>query len=283
MDINGRDEGEVVSTEDLAGPDNSSRARNRTVMITPELTSSMRAQLGDGSPRMVLPGSAVGDEGGSSWGDSAQTLLAEGVQLPHQLGEARESDGWGIAGQVMGQTSVSALPDLGIPSWESAAARIVRAPSRPESGGTPEQISNQLVEGAMGGLNGSQRERIVWRTPTQLVGFLVSFDCEQLGAYLELRYGRVMVTGEGELAGNYMIIPHATISPNHAVLRIDDGETVQIQVLDQLSEHGTFIFRGKHSQNPGEQVVLSGDKAQLFDGDVIAFGDRKFHICLVVK
>jgi hypothetical protein len=52
-----------------------------------------------------------------------------------------------------------------------------------------------------------------------------------------------------------------------------------LQVLDQLSENGTKI---KHFGNDSWEE-LSGDKGTLEHGDIIVFGERKFHVCLVAK
>jgi hypothetical protein len=122
-------------------------------------------------------------------------------------------------------------------------------------------------------------EHIVWKNPSQLVGFLVSYDNDPLGSFVELRKGRLLITSEGDVSGNCLIVNHDTVSPMHAIMRIVDGSSVQI--LDQLSEHGTHIVRGGTGQDAGETVLLSGDKASLRNGDILSFGDRKFHVCLV--
>jgi hypothetical protein len=61
----------------------------------------------------------------------------------------------------------------------------------------------------------------------------------------------------------------------HAILRITAAG--EIQILDQLSEFGTRIRR--FGSNEEEQ--LSGDKSSLEHGDVVKFGDRSFHLCVV--
>jgi hypothetical protein len=107
----------------------------------------------------------------------------------------------------------------------------------------------------------------------------VSYDNDPLGSFVELRKGRLLITSEGDVSGNCLIVNHDTVSPMHAIMRIVDGSSVQI--LDQLSEHGTHIVRGGTGQDAGETVLLSGDKASLRNGDILSFGDRKFHVCLV--
>jgi hypothetical protein len=61
----------------------------------------------------------------------------------------------------------------------------------------------------------------------------------------------------------------------HAILRITPAG--EIQILDQLSEFGTHIRRFGSM----EEEQLSGDKSSLDHGDIVKFGNRTFHICIV--
>jgi UDP-2,3-diacylglucosamine pyrophosphatase LpxH len=63
----------------------------------------------------------------------------------------------------------------------------------------------------------------------------------------------------------------------HAIMRI--SSTGEIQLLDQLSEHGTKVKRA----NGGQVDELSGDKALVYHGDTIFFGKRSFHVCMVSR
>ena len=85
-----------------------------------------------------------------------------------------------------------------------------------------------------------------------------------------------MVSNQREASGSCLVIPHASISPMHAIMRVAAGGV--LQVLDQLSESGTRVV---HAGSEGEEF-LSGEKANLGHGDVIYFGERKFHVCLVM-
>jgi hypothetical protein len=68
-----------------------------------------------------------------------------------------------------------------------------------------------------------------------------------------------------------------SVSMNHAILRISaHGE---VQVLDQLSEFGTKIKR----YGTDEEIELSGDKGNVEHGDVLSFGNRKFHVCIIAQ
>ena len=61
----------------------------------------------------------------------------------------------------------------------------------------------------------------------------------------------------------------------HAILRIDASGVVQ--VLDQLSEYGTKIKRFGSQ----EEEQISGEKSTIEHGDIIKFGDRTFHVCIL--
>jgi hypothetical protein len=116
---------------------------------------------------------------------------------------------------------------------------------------------------------------ITWKSDTTLVGFLISYDNDKKGQYVELRTGRLMVTSEFESSGNCFVVRHPSVSPMHAIMRV--GTSGSVQVLDQLSEHGTRI---KHV-GVEEEEFLSGEKGVVNHGDIVYFGDRAFYVCLI--
>lgn len=108
-----------------------------------------------------------------------------------------------------------------------------------------------------------------------LVGFLVSFDDNPRGEFVELREGRMIVTSEGVGAASCLLLAHPSVCPMHAIMKMVCGEPLHI--LDQLSEFGTRIV----DVESGREQLLSGDKGVARHGDVVYFGERKFHVCLV--
>ena len=120
------------------------------------------------------------------------------------------------------------------------------------------------------------RDRIYWKTESLLVGFLVTYDHDPKGSYVELRQGRLMVSNQREDSGSCLVVLGESVSPMHAIMRVASGGIVQ--VLDQLSEAGTRV---RHMGQP-EEEFLSGEKSSLSHGDIVFFGDRKFHVLLVV-
>lgn len=118
---------------------------------------------------------------------------------------------------------------------------------------------------------------IVWRKQSPIVGFLVSYDKNPNGEVFHLQAGRLIVTSGDVGTGDYLFIEHGSVSPMHAILRINkEGE---MQVLDQLSENGTFIYRFDSE----DEERLSGDKSVVEHGDVLQFGDRVFYVCVVAR
>lgn len=108
-----------------------------------------------------------------------------------------------------------------------------------------------------------------------LVGFLVSFDDNPRGEFVELREGRMIVTSDTVGSASCLLLAHPSVCPMHAIMKIVCGEPLHI--LDQLSEFGTRII----SVESGQEQRLSGDKGMARHGDVVYFGERKFHVCLV--
>lgn len=119
------------------------------------------------------------------------------------------------------------------------------------------------------------KEYVDWKKITKLVGFLVSYKVELMGSYIELREGRLLVTSEQTSSDSCLVIPHESVSPMHAIMRISaDGS---ILILDQLSEHGTRIQRGE----TGKEESLMGDKSTIHHGDVVIFGECEYHVVVM--
>ena len=218
--------------------ESSSRARNRTVMLTPEITGQVRARLAQGpgqDPHAPLA--------------SAQTQLLGGSGGFESVRSA--PNGSGLGG---GMHSRHALPEP------------TEAPRQPSF--TPPVPQRAVV---------ADREGIVWVKESPVVGFLVSYDTNENGQVYELRVGRVMVTNQSQGETNTLVIKSDSVSPMHAIVRVGSGG--DIQVLDQLSENGTTIRRFA----TGEEEHLAGDKGALEHGDIVRFGERSFHVCIVPR
>lgn len=229
------------------------RARNRTVMLSPEMTGAVRAR--------ITSGLGHGRQGGGN---------LQGAQIPASTnqGDRRPSG--------LENPSVVTLPES-----ESVPLRVesppvstfsVVAPTGREDFGAEVHLSSNTVKPTPVVVDFIRYQRL-----SSIVGFLVSYDKDENGEVFELRSGRLVITSDRSTSGNVLFIDDETVSPSHAVIRVSpDGD---IQVLDQLSEFGTRV-----QQLGGEKTVeLSGVKASLGHGDMLLLGKRRFHVALIVR
>lgn len=204
------------------------RARNRTVMLTPDITGEVRARLAK-----EMEPSSVSGSGGFS---------------------APSSGGYATPGAASRDAEQTRGGGFSVPTGVPAVAPV-----------------------AVNGAHGMNLTGVVWRKRSPIVGFLVSYDKEPNGEVFDLRSGRLIVTCEPAANSDYLLIQDGGVSPLHAILRI--SATGEIQVLDQLSEHGTRVTKfGAETTDE-----LSGDKAALEHGDTIQFGERTFYVCIVTR
>lgn len=264
-----------------AGAESTTRARNRTVMLSPEITGQVRArmaaqeietaketakdpdqfQLPTPAPRTDLPPAIVRNDAGRSEAPARPELgRAEPPRPVPPLGmssapEPRPSTG-SASGAGAAAASVAAMPRALRPNQPVALQMPAPAP-------TPADLVSVPVS------------RIVWSKQTPIVGFLVSFDHDKNGESFELRSGRLVITSEAASTGSYLLIADESVSPMHAIMRVSAGG--EVQVLDQLSEAGTFVRRFEAQS----EEALSGDKTTVEHGDIIRFGSRAFHVCVL--
>ena len=222
----GHDEEQI---EESPKRENAPRARNRTVMLTPDVTGEVRARFAGPKEQ---PTAALPD-------------YTPAAQMAQQTPPPRP---------VVPQQAIRPASAAVAPQPVRVAAPQPHQPLRHSSG-----------------------DEVVWVKPSPILGFLVSYDKDPNGQTFELRSGRLIITSEPAASGNFLQIQDDTVSAMHAIIRISaEGE---IQVLDQLSEHGTKIRRFGSE----EEQELSGDKSSLEHGDLISFGERNFHVCIVSR
>lgn len=278
------------SAEDKKKAGAASRARNRTVMLTPEMTGHVRALL------QKDPEAGFTKE--TPHTDPLEELLpplnewehheARGVKegstgrMNREEPAAEKANSWepehNPGNSASSLRAVEAKPAHAEPHrWEAeqdhapknptftvnrtAAAKTAPA-STPRAPRSPQEAGRQAAVSISG-------------EKTKIVGFLVSFDKEKVGEVFEIRTGRWLVTSRPTDHGDYILIPDESISPLHAILRATkDGK---IQVLDQLSEFGTGVMRAGAKQ----ETEIAGGLESISHGDTVRFGERTFVICVV--
>lgn len=219
---------EIREEEEFA--DTTSRARNRTVMLTPEITGEVRARLAQD----------LGHQGA----EEQQGAESVGHENPSQAAPASQSSfgesGRGSSYIPAGEVPVEEPPQVAPPAKQMPQAEPVSIPAG---------------------------EGVFWAKDGLLVGFLLAFDQDPNGKVFELRAGRLIVSSESPGSGNYLIINDDTVSPMHAIMRITEGG--EIQVLDQLSEFGTKIRRfatGEVEELSGDKSSLKHGDVISFGG-----------------
>ena len=254
-------EEESQETETELNVDSAPRARNRTVMLTPEITGQVRARLAQeidqhAAPQIGEPmGPMAGPDEANTGGFAPVSQRQFSLEPPPELKPRYAAS---VAGGSFGSARESSMGALLGGAAESSHGQGYLAPS------------SSHVRQVAG------KEGVVWSKITPVIGFMVSFDKEANGEVFVLRSGRLIVTSQEPPGGSYLFLRDESISPMHAIIRITGGD---IQVLDQLSEFGTAVKRFGSE----EETQLSGDKCSLEHGDVVRFGQRSFQVCILAR
>ena len=231
--------------------ESSNRARNRTVMLTPDITGQVRAMLA----KEMDQGGVVTEDPGfdmSGAGDVGSTYApAPGAEF-------------GVE-DTAGFQPVQGASDIG--SGQVAEAYAAEPPQAPSAAvAQPRAASPAPVAGYY---------HPACEASAPLIGFLISYDINPNGEVFELRQGRWIVSSEHTTAGNCIVLMDDSVSPLHAIMRVSGN--AEIQLLDQLSEHGTAVTRA----DSGEREELTGVMATIGHGDVVEFGKLSFSVCVI--
>ncbi len=285
-----------------------SRARNRTVMLSPEMTGQVRAMLYKGNDPQQTSDALNKVSTGNDWsrpevGKSAATnpvvsSVASSVvnnpvspmesaprveEVPNRVvdqvpvsnpEEGLNSRATGkmnpnFLNQVMSsmnkQTPIEKKEPL-VAARPLAAAAVLK-PADP-------MVAPTLSSAPRVRVNVAEEPKKVAPT-SKLIGFIVSFDGNEFGEMFEVRAGRWLITSRPTDQGEFIFINDPSVSPMHAVVRVT--KEGKVQILDQLSEHGT----GVRKVGSEEEIDVAGSMVTVEHGDMVRFGNRHFVICLV--
>jgi hypothetical protein len=130
---------------------------------------------------------------------------------------------------------------------------------------TPEQQSNRTVFGddVKREIDGREVVQRVYRSSRKLVGWLVSYSYDPLGADFRLYEGRNEI---GRDVACNITVPDKTVSGRHATILYRDADGFAIQ--DNGSSAGPFLN--------DKSLGFSNDWHLLKDGDVIRMGETVF-------
>jgi pSer/pThr/pTyr-binding forkhead associated (FHA) protein len=104
------------------------------------------------------------------------------------------------------------------------------------------------------------------------MGFLVSFDGNELGRFWPVHQGRLIVGRSQSTDGLDIAIDHGATSARHAQL-IASAQPSRVSVQDLGSTNGTFI---------NDQRLAPGHVQLVAHGDRIRFGGFNVRVVLVV-
>jgi pSer/pThr/pTyr-binding forkhead associated (FHA) protein len=133
----------------------------------------------------------------------------------------------------------------------------ILTPNQPSEESGNRTVFGEEVIAQIGGKDVVQTE---YRSERKLVGWLVSYSFNKMGADFRLYEGR------NEMGRNVecnITIPDKTMSGKHATILFRDGDYV---IIDEQSSHGTVVN--------GEKIGF--DIRILHDGDIIQMGETVF-------
>jgi len=263
-----------------------SRARNRTVLLTPDAIGQVRASMGDEGVQdpmneLLPPVSWDYQKPAATPAEETYSTLNKGMdetpkhheapkheaprvevgEMPSRRATGKFSTPLGPSAPratPMAQTAVMQSPGFGAPAGKG------------QKGATASNLRPSLQETAA-------VQPKVNPPKSKVIGFLVSFDTDTLGEVFEIRAGRWLITSRPTDHGDFILINDETISPLHAIVRAT-GEG-KVQVLDQLSEYGTGLFRAGSET----EEEIAGTMAAVNHGDTVRFGKRNFVVCMIPK
>lgn len=109
----------------------------------------------------------------------------------------------------------------------------------------------------------------------RLVGWLVSYQLEDLGKAYEIRVGRTLIGGKGSGNGRMIALDTRDVSSPHVAMNASPKHRLMAQ--DVFSESGSFVARA----DSGDERPLSGP-TELKHGDWLRIGtSMRFQVCLI--
>lgn len=272
-----------------ASPLQTSRARNRTVMLSSDITGQMRSIIqGDGS------------EPADEEFEVKDSRLNGGFMAPSNFGQmfAGSEDGdQDTATDLHQSLNVGGAVDYQPNKLDIAFPHTTRQRTEVQERVVPSQMhdirkSKELLAGNICATEAStlthtmtsfdaEREHLAkvrsGFKKARILGFLISFDKDEHGEILEVREGRSIITSKFVDQSDILLIEDDSVSNPHAVIKAD--KKGNIMLLDQLSETGSSVIR---SGQPKE-IDAIGTPVDLKQGDIIRFGSRYFIFCAVPK
>lgn len=261
-----------------------SRARNRTVMLSSDVTGQMRALIqGDTSEPEKEEDSPVN----------------HGFLSPSSIGQIYNSDddaddtATGIHNSMQEIIGVDYSPkklDIEFPQSRRMKTEVQErsvSPAMHDIRKSKELLAGNICATGASTLThavssfDTEREQLakarVGFKKSRILGFLISFDKDEHGEILEVREGRSIVSSKLVEQSDILLVDDDSVSNPHAVIKAD--KKGNIMLLDQLSESGSAVIRA----GTAAEIDAVGTAIELRQGDIIRFGARYFIFCAVPK
>lgn len=117
------------------------------------------------------------------------------------------------------------------------------------------------------GANSSRAQR--------LIGWLVSYQDNEMGESHEIRTGRTLISSKNGLDGKVIELQESSIAAPHSAMSARSNHQLVLQ--DIFSESGTYLRRGN-----GKKEVQVNEPVELEHGDWIRIGEHsRFQVCLI--
>ena len=277
-----RDKGGFGVSESQEQTDSASRARNRTVMLTPEMTGQVRAVLnkdkldiknppvpGSDAVKDLLPPMGWGGEEETDGGFSSFQPVIKSAPTPIEDDFAEGNEKIESAprfGQGFNETEVQMVRESGLKSGDTM--HDMDTHQRPSF--TVNPAKKDITPASSHAL-----QPVAPKRKGKVIAFLVSYDKEKTGEIFEVSAGRWLITSKPTEHSDYIMLEDETVSPLHAFIRATDNG--KVQVLDQLSEFGTFVIAPGATQ----EEEITGAMVALEHGSIVRFGNRRFVVCII--
>lgn len=164
------------------------RARNRTVMLSPDVTGEVRARLAQDNQ---APGFNFGRSAAPASSSASAGFTRPAAATPPAASRSTREQ----------------LVNLAASQAESSAPEVPAAPAKAAS---------------------QSGDYVTWSKRGPVMGFLVSYDKNPDGDVFNLYPGRLIISSEPASSGSFLVINDDSVSPMHAILRIGNSGEVQV-------------------------------------------------------
>jgi len=110
---------------------------------------------------------------------------------------------------------------------------------------------------------------------SRLVGWLVSYQMDEMGKAFEIRAGRTLISSENGGKARTITLEASGVSSPHLALSASQKHTIMVQ--DIFSDQGSFLKKASSD----DEKRISGP-IQLEHGDWVRIGEKsRFQLCLI--